>query len=166
MRDDELTDAWEAGAVFPKGVSHWQHLRIAWVLHRRHGAADARRRLLGGTKRACEVHGCPEKFDAALTERWARAIADAAERDGLGPNAGHFFDAHPELRRSDLFGSPDRLVSPPESSRGVRPRCRRNDSKRQAQRFYSNADRERVPRREIVNDARVDRVEEQWGQRE
>ena len=32
MTDDELTDAWEAGAVFPGGVSHLEHLRIAWVL--------------------------------------------------------------------------------------------------------------------------------------
>ncbi len=109
MADDELTDAWEAGAVFPQGVSHSEHLRIAWLLHRRHGREEARRRLLIGTKRACEVHGCPEKFDTALTERWAQAIADAAERDGLGPNAGHFFAVHPELLRSDLFGSPDRL---------------------------------------------------------
>jgi hypothetical protein len=87
VTDDELTDAWESGSQFPGGVSHSQHLRIAWVLHRRHGPEEALRRLLTGTKRACEVHGCPEKFDAALTERWARAIAEAAERDGLGPTA-------------------------------------------------------------------------------
>jgi hypothetical protein len=106
VTDEELTDAWEAGIVFAGGVSHQEHLRIAWVLHRRHGRQEARRRLLTGTKRACEVHGCPEKFDAGLTERWARAIAEAAERDGLGPSAGHFIANHPELRRGDLFGLP------------------------------------------------------------
>lgn len=109
VTDDELTDAWEAGAVFAGGVSHWDHLRIAWVLHRRHPPDEAARRLLSGTKRACEVHGCPEKFDAALTARWAQAIAEAAGRDGLGPTPHHFFGSHPELRRGDLFslgGSP------------------------------------------------------------
>lgn len=109
VTDAELTDAWEAGTVFPGGVSHVQHLRIAWVLHRRHGPAEAETRLLMGTKRACEVHGCPEKFDAALTKRWARAIAEAAEADGLDATADDFIAAHPELRRGDLFGRPRRL---------------------------------------------------------
>jgi hypothetical protein len=109
VTDEELTDAWEAGAIFPGGVGHLEHLRIAWVLHERHGPTEARRRLLSGTERACEAHGCPEKFDAALTERWARAIAEAARRDGLGSTAEQFIAAHPELQRGDLFGSPSRL---------------------------------------------------------
>jgi hypothetical protein len=106
MTDEELTDAWEAGARFPSGVCHLEHLRIAWVLHRRHGSEEARRRLLNGTQRACELHRCPEKFDAALTERWARAVAEATERNGLGQTAEHFIASHPELQRGDLFGLP------------------------------------------------------------
>ena len=108
VTDDELADAWEAGVVFPGGVSHLQHLRIAWVLHRRHGPDEARRRLLSGTKRACEVHRCPDKFDASLTDRWSRAIAEAGERDGLGPSADSFIAGHPGLRRGDLFSSSER----------------------------------------------------------
>jgi hypothetical protein len=38
MTDDELTAAWQAGDLFAGGTSHDQPLRIAWVLHRRHGA--------------------------------------------------------------------------------------------------------------------------------
>ncbi len=103
VTDDELTDAWEAGTVFPDGVSHLQHLHIAWVLHRRHGPEEARTRLLSGKKRACEVHGCPEKFDATLTKRWARAIAQAIDRDGPYPTPDEFLGAHPELKRGDLL---------------------------------------------------------------
>jgi hypothetical protein len=55
VTDDELADACEAGSVFPHGISHLQHLRIAWVLHRRHG--DTTVRLLEGTKHSCEVQG-------------------------------------------------------------------------------------------------------------
>jgi hypothetical protein len=106
VTDDELTNAWESGSEFPGGVSHSQHLRIAWVLHRRHGPEEARSRLLSGTKRACDIHGCPEKFDAALTERWARAVAEAVDGDGFGPSADHFIARHPELRRGDLFRAP------------------------------------------------------------
>jgi hypothetical protein len=66
MNDDELTDTWESGTAIGTGISHRQHLRIAWVLHQRHDPDEARRRLLEGTRRACEVYGCPEKFDPDL----------------------------------------------------------------------------------------------------
>ncbi|MBO0767593.1 MAG: hypothetical protein J2O48_02810 [Solirubrobacterales bacterium] len=104
MTDDELTDAWEAGATFPGGISHEQHLRIAWVLHRRHGSSKARDRLLSGTERACEAHGVLQKFDAALTERWADLIASAIAVDGLMGSADEFLEAHPQLHRGDLLG--------------------------------------------------------------
>ena len=106
MTDDELTDAWEAGTVFPGGISHLQHLRIAWILHTRHGPQRARARLLKGTKRACALHGSPERFDAALTERWAQAVAEAIDRDDPNTTADEFLGAHPELLRGDHFGRP------------------------------------------------------------
>lgn len=106
MDDNELTDAWEAGTVFPAGISHLQHLRIGWVLHTRHGAEQAKARLLDGTKRACEVHGSPEKFDPALTGRWADAVARTIDRDGPGADADEFLARHPELMRGDLLGKP------------------------------------------------------------
>jgi hypothetical protein len=95
MTDEELTDAWLAGEHFAHGISRDQHLRIAWVLMRRHGVADVEEQLVVGTRRACEVHGVPERFDAALTRRWARAIGDLVERDGLGDSAAAFIAAHP-----------------------------------------------------------------------
>ena len=104
MTDDELTDAWEAGHVFAGGISHVDHVRIGWVLHRRHGEDEARLRLVHGTRRACELHGCPEKFDAVVTERWSNAIAEAVGRDGFGPTAGAFVEAHPELLDGRRFG--------------------------------------------------------------
>jgi hypothetical protein len=39
--DDELTDAGEADTRFRRCISHLQHLRIASVLPRRHGAEQA-----------------------------------------------------------------------------------------------------------------------------
>lgn len=103
VSDEELADLWESGAPFDGGISHLEHLRVAWVLHRRHGREEALARLLDGTRRACEVHGCPEKFDAALTARWARAIADAMELDAEGSSATEFIATHPELRQGNRF---------------------------------------------------------------
>jgi hypothetical protein len=103
LTDDELTDAWLAGERLPGGISHDQHLRIAWVLIRRHGGVQAEQRLVSGTRRACEAHGVPEKFDEALTRRWAHAIAELVERDGPGVSAGAFIIAHPELGEGGRF---------------------------------------------------------------
>jgi hypothetical protein len=103
VTDEELTDRWEHGEVFAGGINHEQHLRIAWVLHRRHGAAEARKRLLDGTKTACERHGCPEKFNPTLTARWANAVASAMAGGSAGASATAFLEQHPHLLRSDLF---------------------------------------------------------------
>jgi hypothetical protein len=103
MTDDELTDAWLAGERLGGGVSHEQHVRIAWVLIRRYGGAEAEERLVAGTRRACEVHDVLDKFDEALTRRWARAIAELVDRDGSGVSAAAFIAAHPALGQSHRF---------------------------------------------------------------
>ena len=102
VTDEELTDAWLAGRRFESGVTHEQHVRIAWVLHRRFGPKDAEALLIAGTRRACEVHGCPEKFDRDLTIRWSREVARLVARDGPADSAADFIAAHPQLRRTDL----------------------------------------------------------------
>jgi hypothetical protein len=104
LTDDELVARWERQELGGTGVSHLEHVRIAWTLVATSGAVEAERRLVGGTRRACEHYGCPEKFDEALTRRWSRAVADAFEDDEA-------FDAflvrRPELRNGRLFGIPD-----------------------------------------------------------
>ena len=105
MDDEQLTDAWLAGEQFVGGIDHGQHVRIAWVLVRRYGPVEAERHLVDGTRRACDVHGVPEKFDEALTRRWARAIAELMDRDGPGDSASAFIAAHPELGTSGRFST-------------------------------------------------------------
>jgi hypothetical protein len=63
---------------------------------------------VNGTRRACDVHGCPEKFDVSLTDRWAQAIADAINRDDPHTTADQFLTAQAELRRGDLLGGSKR----------------------------------------------------------
>jgi hypothetical protein len=103
MTDDELTDAWLSRERLAGGVSHEQHVRIAWVLTRRHGGAEAEEPLVAGTRKACEVHDVLEKFDETLTRQWARAIAELVERDGAGASAAAFIAAHPTLGQGHQF---------------------------------------------------------------
>jgi hypothetical protein len=104
--DEQLAERWEAGERFPRGITHEEHLRIAWVLLRRHGRAVGGRRLLDGTRRACEVHGVPERFDAQLTQRWTDAIADALDERPAPTSLAELLARHPQLRDGKLLGRP------------------------------------------------------------
>jgi hypothetical protein len=80
LSDDELADRWESQALGGSGVVHIDHVRVAWVLHRRHRGVEAEERLVRGTRKGCHHYGVPEKFDEPLTRRWARAISKCHRR--------------------------------------------------------------------------------------
>lgn len=109
LTDDELTDQWEAQKLGGTGVGHIDHVRVAWVLVRRHGGKAAEERLVEGTRKGCDYYGVPEKFDERLTRRWAAAISDAMAKGTQAECFDEFIAAHPELGRGDLFGRPNDL---------------------------------------------------------
>lgn len=102
--DDELTDRWEGQELGGNGISHIDHVRVGWVLHGRHGAAQAEERLVEGTRKGCDHYGVPEKFDEHLTRLWARAISGAAGDESHSATFQEFIARNPHLRRGDLFG--------------------------------------------------------------
>jgi hypothetical protein len=102
--EERLTDEWLKCAL-GRAISHEEHLRIAFVLIRRHGRAEGSRLIGEGTRRNCEALDAAERYDAALTRRWSEAIADAMdESDAV--DADEFLLKHPRFRQSDLFGLP------------------------------------------------------------
>jgi hypothetical protein len=106
LADDELADRWETQALGGSGVSHIDHVRVAWVLHGRHGPVEAEERLVEGTRKGCDYYGVPEKFDEHLTRRWARPVSDAVADAPESESFQDFIERNPELRRGDLFGKP------------------------------------------------------------
>lgn len=46
--------------------------------------AEAKERLLNGTRSACARHGCPEKFDASMTARWSDAVGPPSRQTMRG----------------------------------------------------------------------------------
>jgi hypothetical protein len=103
LSDDELTNRWESQGLGGAGVSHIDHVRVAWVLHRRHGALEAEKRLVRGTRKGCDHYGVPEKFDERLTRSWARAISTAIAHAPESETFRDFIARNPELRRGDLL---------------------------------------------------------------
>ncbi len=102
--DEQLTDAWEECAL-GRAISHEEHLRISFVLLRRHGSEEGVRRIVVATRRNCEALGAAERYDEALTRRWAEALAQALESSNAA-SADELLAEHPDFRRSDLFGRP------------------------------------------------------------
>jgi hypothetical protein len=102
--DEELTDAWLECSL-GQSISHEEHVRISFVLLRRHGRLEDARRLVEGTRANCVALDVGDRFDLDLTERWIAGVADAVETSPA-TDAGAFLDAHPEFRRSDLYGPP------------------------------------------------------------
>lgn len=102
LDDERLAERWEAGDRFADGISHEEHVRIAWVLLRRYGRTVGGQRLLDGTRRACEAHGVPEKFDEELTRRWTDVIARAMDSTPDVESSGELLARHPQLRDGDL----------------------------------------------------------------
>jgi hypothetical protein len=104
VTEDELTDRWES--ILDRAVTHEEHLRIAYTLHRRHGRDEARRRLLKGSLANCQAMDAADRFDADLTARWSDQIASCIADDDGGGSYLVFIARHPELRKSDLLGLP------------------------------------------------------------
>jgi hypothetical protein len=118
VSDNELVNHWESQRLGGSGVTHIDHVRVAWVLHRRHGAVEAEERLVRGTRKGCDHYGVPEKFDEPLTRRWARAISNAIANTPECESFDEFIARNPELRRGDLYGKPH--AEPPlEENRDV-----------------------------------------------
>jgi hypothetical protein len=99
--DELLTDHWEACAL-GRPITHEEHVRIAWILLRRHGREEAMKRLVEGTRANCEALKVPERFDEGLTRRWGTYIADAIDAD----DAETIEALMRLLWRSDLLGLP------------------------------------------------------------
>jgi hypothetical protein len=112
LPEDDLADRWEHQQLGGSGVSHIDHVRVAWILHRRHGASEAEERLVEGTRRGCDHYGVPEKFDEDLTRRWARAVSTAAAVGSERETFDAFIARNPELRCGDLFGKPPERQPP------------------------------------------------------
>src|SRR4051812_39508990 len=111
LSDNELVDRWENQRLGGSGVTHIDHVRVGWVLHRRHGPVEAEERLVRGTRKGCDHYGVPEKFDERLTRRWAKGISDAVADAAEAETFEVFIARNPGLRRGDLYGKADDSLS-------------------------------------------------------
>jgi len=78
MTDDEFLRAFFSLSLPSGEFHHRDHLRLTWLVVRRHGAVDAFRRVSDGIRRFAEAHGQGDRYHETLTTFWVRLIAHAA----------------------------------------------------------------------------------------
>jgi hypothetical protein len=102
--DEQLTDDWLRCAL-GRGISHEEHLRISFVLLRRHGRVEGSRLIAEGTRDNCAALDAAARYDHELTARWTAGLADALEQSDA-EDAQVFLDENPQFRHSHLYGRP------------------------------------------------------------
>ena len=90
MRDDEFLRAFFDTTLPPSQFHHRDHLRLTWLLVRRHGFPTACDMIRGGIQRYATAHGVGAKYHETMTTFWVRLIA-------------HVIDASPDVHDFDLL---------------------------------------------------------------
>ncbi len=130
MDDDAFIQAFLAGALPPSQFHHRDHLRLAWVLVRRDGAAQAAATIASSIRRYATAHGHAGRYHETITRFWVGLIGhlvqarpEIADFDGFLAAFPHIVDKGLPARhwRQDTLGSdtarggwvePDRLALP------------------------------------------------------
>lgn len=128
LSDDEFLAALSGGRLSPQAFDHPAHLRLAWLLVRRHSLAEAVDILCDELARFAARAGAPEKFHWTVSEALVRLVAHH-DRDRATASWRDFLREHGRLV-TDARGlvaehySPERLADP-EARRGFLPPDRR-----------------------------------------
>ena len=81
----------------PTQFHHRDHLRVAWSLARQHDLEEALRLASSIFQAFAQRAGRPERYDAALTERWVRRVAQGIEQHPGISDFETFLAACPQL---------------------------------------------------------------------
>jgi hypothetical protein len=120
VTDDEFLHAFFSLDLPSSGFHHRDHLRLTWLVVRRHGAVAAPAGVAAGIRRFAEAHGHGDRYHETLTAFWVRVVAHAI---GDRPEIDDFdmflraypllLDAQLPLRhwsRDALFAAPARTA--------------------------------------------------------
>lgn len=108
LDDAALVAGFEAGTL--RAFPHEEHLRLVYLLIRRHGEQEALRRVSDGIRAMAVANGKPEAFHVTRTTAWTRLVAAAGEHG----DSREFLAANPQLTRRELlddYYDRDRLTS-------------------------------------------------------
>jgi hypothetical protein len=97
VTDDEFLRAFFSLDLPTSAFHHRDHLRLTWLVVRRHGAAAARDLVSAGIRRFAEAHGHGGRYHETLTAFWVRLVAHAAGDSADVKDFDAFLRAYPLL---------------------------------------------------------------------
>jgi len=97
LSDDAFLHAFFDARLASSEFHHRDHLRLAWRLVRRHGAADAEARLVEGIRHFASAHGHGDRYHDTMTRFWVRLVAHAADDRPHISDFDEFLAAYPLL---------------------------------------------------------------------
>ena len=128
VRDDARGDAaflaaLEDGSLPGEAFDHRAHLRLCWLLVRRHGPEAGAERVAALLRTFSAAKGAAHKFHVTLTRAWTGCVAAAL---AASPDADfeRFLLLHPELLDRALLQRhylPQTLAAPEARERWVAP---------------------------------------------
>ncbi len=81
VSDDEFLRAFFSAELANSDFHHRDHLRLAWLMVRRQGAAEAETRVADGIQHFAAMHGHAARYHDTMTRFWVRLVGHAvAER--------------------------------------------------------------------------------------
>ncbi len=115
MTDDEFLRAFFSLSLPTSAFRHRDHLRLAWLVARRRGAAAAAPVVAGAIRRFAAGHGHGDRYHETLTAFWVRLVAHAVQDGPDIDDFDRFLHAYPLLLDPQLplrHWSRDALFAP------------------------------------------------------
>ena len=103
---------------------HRQHIQLAFIAGRRHGAAAVADLMRAWIKQIAAAHGAPDKYHETMTVAWARLVALHVAAEPEVADFDEFAGRHPALLDKTLLGrhyTPDVLGSAEARAAWVAP---------------------------------------------
>lgn len=97
MTDDEFLHAFFRCTLPHSEFHHRDHLQLAWLVVRRHGAEAAAAILARGIRQYAAAQGHGDRYHETITRFWAGLVAHAAGVDSAVDDFDRFLAAHPLL---------------------------------------------------------------------
>ena len=77
LNDDEFLRAFFSAELANSDFQHRDHLRVTWLVVRRHGRAEAETRITEGIQHFAARHGHAAHYHDTMTRFWVRLVAHA-----------------------------------------------------------------------------------------
>lgn len=102
--DDHAFLAAVAAGERPGGrFAHEDHLRLAWIVLRRHGFVRGEDRLAKLLRNLAAAQGASQRYHETLTRAWSRLVAAAIAELPVDADFAELLASHPGLARQDAL---------------------------------------------------------------